>query len=71
MTLREFTSVFDNNTIVKISLLSHSSSQTIYVGQLYHYGEILSEQWPDNDFKSFTVTNVQIKDGYLDILIED
>lgn len=71
MTLREFTSVFDNNTIVKISLLSHSSSQTIYVGQLYHYGEILNEQWPDNDFKSFTVTTVQIKDGYLDILIED
>lgn len=71
MTLREFTSVFDNNTMVKISLLSHSSSQTIYVGQLYRYGETLNEQWPDNNFKSFTVTNVQIKDGYLDILIED
>lgn len=71
MTLGEFTSVLNNSTIVKISLLTSMKDQVIYEGKLYRYGESLDEEWPDNNFKNFDVTSVEVKDGGLDILIEE
>lgn len=71
MTLGEFTSVLNNSTIVKISLLTSMKDQVIYEGKLYMYGESLDEEWPDNNFKNFDVTSVEVKDGGLDILIEE
>ena len=71
MKLRELTSVFSNDTFMKITNLTSAGSKVIYEGRIYKYGEALKNTYPDIQFKDYDVVNVEVKDGGIDIVIDE
>jgi hypothetical protein len=71
MTLKELLSKFDNDTYIKIEVYENNRSTIIYYGQIHYYIASLLEKWPDNNFRDREIVNVRIRDGILEILLED
>lgn len=71
MILKEFTKLFPDNTIISIVALSKERQGVIYHGRISSYRKSLDFTYPDTDFDSFEITECQVCDNSIKILLED